>query len=103
MGGATASWILKLAVVAVLVSTAAESAPAGDDATSHDVNITDDGELVPFARCFITAGSLLNAKKQVRLNIQVLDTSTVTRVAGGLFNAEGLQLSDAEVPDKTGL
>ena len=66
-----------------------------------DVNITDDGELVPFARRFITAGSLLNAKMQVRLNSQVLDTSTVTRVVAGLFNAEGLQLSDADMPDKT--
>ena len=99
VGGAMASRILKLAVVAVPISTAAGSARADGNAISPDVNITDDGELVPFARCFITAGSLLNAKKQVRLDIQVLDTSTVTRVVVGLFNAEGLLLSDAEMPD----
>ena len=91
-----ASRIQKLAVVAVLVSTAAGSAPADGNVTSPDVNITDDGELVPFARCFITAGSLLNAKKQVRL-----DTCTATQVDVGLFNAEGLQFSDAEMPDRT--
>ena len=87
VGGAMASRIMKLAVVAVPVSRAARSAPADGSATSLDVDINDDGNLVSFARCFITAGSPLNAKKQVRLNIQVLDTSTVTRVAVGLFNA----------------
>ena len=33
----------------------------------------------------------------------MLDTSTVMKVAVGLFNAESFQLSDAEMPDKTGL
>ena len=54
-----ASRIMKLAAVAVLVGTAAGSAPADWNGTSLDVNITVDGELVPFARCYITAASLL--------------------------------------------
>ena len=45
----------------------------------------------------------MNAKKQVKLNIQVSGTSTATRVVVGLFNAEGFQLSHAEMPDKTDL
>ena len=75
---------------------------ADGSVTSPGVDIAVNGELVPFARCFITAGSFLNAKKQVWLNIQVLDTGTATQVDVGLFNAEGLQFFDAEMPDKTG-
>ena len=74
-----ASRIMKLAAVAVLVGTAAGSAPADWNGTSLDVNITVDGELVPFARCFITAASLRSLgpdNKQVRLNVKVLATST---------------------------
>ena len=103
--GAMASRILKLAVVAALVATAAGSTSADSNATSLDVNITLDGEVVPFARCFITAASLRNQgdMKQVRLNVQLVASSTVKRIDIGLFNAAGYQLSDAEMPDKTNL
>ena len=71
-----ASRILKLAAVAVLVTSVAGSSPADTNGTSLlslDVNITVDGEAVPFARCYITGASLRNLGdgKQVRLNIKV--------------------------------
>ena len=53
-----ASRILRLAVVVALAATAAGSAPADSNGTSLDFNITVDGEVVPFVRCFITTGSL---------------------------------------------
>ena len=58
--GEMASRILRLAVAPALAATAAGSAPADSNGTSLDFNITVDGEVVPFARCFITTGSLRN-------------------------------------------
>ena len=47
--------VLRFAAVAALVSVSAAS-----NSTAHEVNITVDGEAVPFHWCFITGASLRN-------------------------------------------